>query len=713
MYEMKNCIARPGVSKSCMFKAFNNSRSRACSVPLLKTVELATGKKILYPIKVYCYQSVKASLQNLLLQPNFYECCEQWRSPSNRIPGVLNDIYDGSLWSDFMQYNGEEFLAVPGSIALSLNVDWFQPYKLTQSSVGVIFFTILNLPRSIRYKQQYTILAGIMPGPDEPKRDINTFLDPIVKELLDLWTGVEMNIYSHSTPQTIRCALLCVTCDLPAGKKVAGFLGHMARLGCSKCLKEFGGSFGNMDYSGFNRSSWPPRTNDSHRSDINKIKQSRNKTQRNQKESEYGCRYSVLLKLPYFDPIRMVCLDPMHNLFLGTAKHMMKLWIEEGIITEKDLSSLQQTVDNIHVPSDVGRIPRKIETKFSGFTADQFKNWVTLFSIPTLFDQIDPIHLECWRHFVLACRLLCQKSISQLNLQLADALLMQFCSKVEQLFGAHAITPNMHMHGHLREVIQDFGPSHTFWLFSYERFNGILGNQPNNNKSIEPQLMMKFSQESAFTAFEPPTELAEEFKKFTTVDDSPAENSVESFVLPPRSTRGVLSHMEIVLLKDLLSNLHSINTSAVAINSCCRKYNSVKISSMELSSCLQSSSHHYIAMADWKIDVFGSPPSQLPAPHYPYEHIRPVKILHFASITYSINDADTTLSKFFAVVCWFAPHPSRYLLGQPAQVWCRALFEMNANSFVPIEYITSRCAYLFTRIEMLNEEVLVVVPTID
>jgi hypothetical protein len=38
-------------------------------------------------------------------------------------------------------------------------------------------------------------------------------------------------------------------------------------------------------------------------------------------ERDFGTRYSVLLELVYFDPIRMTALDPMHNLFLGTAKH--------------------------------------------------------------------------------------------------------------------------------------------------------------------------------------------------------------------------------------------------------------------------------------------------------------------------------------------------------------------------------------------------------
>ena len=33
---------------------------------------------------------------------------------------------------------------------------------------------------------------------------------------------------------------------------------------------------------------------------------------------------------------------------------------------------------------------------------------------------------------------------------------------------------------------------HAFWLFSFERCNGLLGAQPNNNQCIEMQLMKRF-----------------------------------------------------------------------------------------------------------------------------------------------------------------------------------------------------------------------------
>ena len=109
------------------------------------------------------------------------------------------------------------------------------------------------------------MLAGIIPGPHEPKRDVNSFLKPLVNELKLFWSGEYIKIPSLSEPQLVRgallcvardfpAALLCVARDFPAGKKVAGFLGHTAKLGCSKCLKVFPGGFGSTDYSGFDRS---------------------------------------------------------------------------------------------------------------------------------------------------------------------------------------------------------------------------------------------------------------------------------------------------------------------------------------------------------------------------------------------------------------------------------------------------------------------------
>ena len=57
------------------------------------------------------------------------------------------------------------------------------------------------------------------------------------------------------------------------------------------------------------------------------------------------------------------------------------------------------------------------------------------------------------------------------------------------------VTPNIHMHCHLAECIRDYGPLSSFWLFPFERYNGILEGTPTNNRSIEVQIMKRFLQD--------------------------------------------------------------------------------------------------------------------------------------------------------------------------------------------------------------------------
>ena len=125
----------------------------------------------------------------------------------------------------------------------------------------------------MRYKRENVILVGIIPGPREPK-SINSFLKPLVDELLLLWNGkiLSVNTSTGIKDEFVRAALLCVSCDLPAAQKTCGFLGHSANLSCSKCFKKSPGEVVNKDYSGFDHSSWEKTNNTQHRRAVEQIK---------------------------------------------------------------------------------------------------------------------------------------------------------------------------------------------------------------------------------------------------------------------------------------------------------------------------------------------------------------------------------------------------------------------------------------------------------
>ena len=106
------------------------------------------------------------------------------------------------------------------------------------------------------------------------------------------------------------------------------------------------------------------------------------------------------------------------------------------------------------------------------------------------------------------------------------------------------------------------------------------------------------------------------------------------------------------------------------MNSCFRKYSSIEISGISYGSRLKKSSHNYVVKAHWKQSVFGPPLSTLPEPHHPRTHIRSIVIDYFAQITYTRYDKEDSCDceQIFAVASWFAPHNSRHLLGNPAEV---------------------------------------------
>ena len=116
-----------------------------------------------------------------------------------------------------------------------------------------------------------------------------------------------------------------------------------------------------------------------------------------------------------------------------------------------------------------------------------------MFSTYTLLDILPQHDFQCLRKFVIACTYICNSVLTDKDIIVTDNLLMQFCNSFENLYGKESITPNMHLDGHLKEcMLLDYGPVYSFWLFSFERYNGLLGSSSTNRRKIELQFMKRF-----------------------------------------------------------------------------------------------------------------------------------------------------------------------------------------------------------------------------
>ncbi|POG62138.1 hypothetical protein GLOIN_2v1883106, partial [Rhizophagus irregularis DAOM 181602=DAOM 197198] len=154
----------------------------------------------------------------------------------------------------------------------------------------------------------------------------------------------------------------------------------------------------------------------------------------------------------------------------GIAKWIVKrIWVDQGILTSSMLNEVQKQMNRFQVPVDLGQIPGKIDCGkgFSNFTADQWRNFFTIYATVSLWDHLSAEDRKILTHFVRICSILL----------------------IEVQYGRNKITPNLHLSLHLSECCHDFSPLYAFWCFSFERMNGILGSLPNSNRKIEPELM--------------------------------------------------------------------------------------------------------------------------------------------------------------------------------------------------------------------------------
>ncbi|GET58964.1 hypothetical protein GLOIN_2v1786477 [Rhizophagus irregularis DAOM 181602=DAOM 197198] len=285
------------------------------------------------------------------------------------------------------EIGGENFRTFPDSLYLAkkvadlhlglmLNVDWFQPFDGTNHSTGAIYAVICNLPHNIRFKRENLLLLGMLPGPNEVSlHKINHYLAPIVNELTSLWEGIILNrTYEHQLGKKICAALIMVSCDIPAARKICGHVS--ALVSCHRCQKKANYENHQHNFAGMgDMEDWfVARDSNEHLQNALGWRRCNSDASRKRFVKQTGVRWSELLRLPYFDPIRFTIVDPMHYLFLGIAKWIVKrIWVDQGILTSSMLNEVQKQMNRFQVPVDLGRIPGKIDCRegFSNFTADQ------------------------------------------------------------------------------------------------------------------------------------------------------------------------------------------------------------------------------------------------------------------------------------------------------------------------------------------------------
>jgi hypothetical protein len=703
----------------------HNPRRSKCNTSLMKRVKVKGTTKFT-PRKLYHYHSIVDSLKKLISRHDFLNDCEQWRK-RNVGEGIYADVYDGAVWRDLQNINGLPFLSAPHNLCFMINVDWFNPYTNTQYSVGAIYLTILNLPRSVRFKFENVLLVGLMPGPKEPPLSINSYLYPLVEDLKLLFQGVTFRSDPILGPTTVRGLLCCVGSDLPATKKLCGFLSHSAKLGCSKCLKSFASQSPqeSLDYSGFNIESWKFRTLEDHKKNVTTVQCATTATSRAAMERQHGVRFSALLCVPMFDVIRYHTVDPMHNVFLGIAKLCVKIWKDKQILKASHFNMIQERVDQMIPPANIGRIPRKICSGFAAFTADEWKHWILIYSMFALHGILPERDYNCWFIFVQFCLLTCKSTVTRQEILSAHNLIVEFCTAFQDLYGTEACTPNLHMACHLKESMLDYGPFPAFWCFSFERYNGILEGMCKSWISPEKQMFSKFLNLQYLNSIDiehanlPKDDFVGIISGGSFFKQSKIHSSVEQMAidgidiawqinnhtcevaridaslkchhnLSLPQVEKVFSDTDMHFLKEMYSHLYvSSETTCTEIIRVSRFYlesKQVSLHGLQLLSTKARSQRSAAVVAHWRnrsgIDPSGQSPLQVGI----------ITSIFCHDVHVRVGCITTCRRNLLARVNWLEEHPRQNEYIPTILVTCTLVDTENCSSFIPVSRIAARCA---------------------
>lgn len=283
------------------------------------------------PQKIFVYHHFHDYLAGLLsredLEKSMDDRCDKLASDIklNKLqPLNIVDFFDAEYVRSFKDFDDKIFVDRPGNEGRYLfvfNMDFFNPEGMSirgaSTSCGIISGACLNLPLDVRYKPENMYIAGIIPGPVEPHlTELNHYIRPLVDDLCTSWErGVRYSQTAcYPNGRDTRSAAALAACDLPGARKLSQCAGHGSHFYCSVCSCWHLSTIGRTD---FDSPDWLPKDPSLCRGYAEAWKNAATDNLQARLFKAHGFRWSQLWRLPYWDPSRMLVVDPMHCLLEG------------------------------------------------------------------------------------------------------------------------------------------------------------------------------------------------------------------------------------------------------------------------------------------------------------------------------------------------------------------------------------------------------------
>ncbi|XP_076907510.1 uncharacterized protein LOC143563991 [Bidens hawaiensis] len=195
------------------------------------------GKKV--PKLVMNYLPIGPRLQRLFYSKKTAQHLT-WHADHHRNLEKMSHPSESRAWDHFNSVF-PDFAQETCNVRLGLYTDGSSPNNTSGSSYSCwpVFITVYNLPPWLALKEQYLQIPLIIPGPKNPKQNLDIFLQP-KDELKLLFThGIETYDAYRMNNFQMRVVLLWIVSDFPAYAMLSGWSTH-GRLACPYCLNKSG-----------------------------------------------------------------------------------------------------------------------------------------------------------------------------------------------------------------------------------------------------------------------------------------------------------------------------------------------------------------------------------------------------------------------------------------------------------------------------------------
>nr|XP_027109172.1 uncharacterized protein LOC113729044 [Coffea arabica] len=196
-----------------------------------------TGEKRKIPQKVLWHFPLKPRLQRLFMSSKIASQM-RWHEEKRTKDGCMRHPADFPAWQTFDHLH-PEFAKDCRNVRLGLASDGFNPFNNMSSthSTWPVVLIPYNLPPWMCMKQPYFMLSLLIPGPSSPGNNIDVYLQPLVKELTELWDfGIQTYDASQKENFQLHAALLWTISDFPGYAMLSGW-STKGEYACPVCHK--------------------------------------------------------------------------------------------------------------------------------------------------------------------------------------------------------------------------------------------------------------------------------------------------------------------------------------------------------------------------------------------------------------------------------------------------------------------------------------------